>query len=181
MQIISKEETLAWLKKHHFYDSDGEPIDFQSDYPELVRYKIPVDSGRKNVLSRHLSWLFAEVQEESLLWIHEFDIWPSCENMNLFDGYRKSLGEESPLWEKPGHLFAHEDLDSVVSLVGMVLYFVMGAILISPTIGLVIWISHDEYLDIFSKDKEVLSKVTASLELLKLEKLDPWANAQPDL
>jgi hypothetical protein len=70
------------------------------------------------------------------------------------------LGETSGLTEKPGHLFFHQDIADVASLVAAVLCFSWGAWLVRASGSVAIRISHDEYVDVF---------------------LDPMADAIPQL
>jgi hypothetical protein len=155
MRIIDKEETKLWLSQRGLLDSTGEPS--FSEFFEVIDFAIPVDSGRKTALSRILASFF-ETDDEALLWINEFGIWESSEDRYLFQGFRRSLGESSPLHEKPGHVFSKGDLDAVRSLIAMTLYFVWGGILFSPAKGVAIKISHDEFITLYARDKKDTSQ-----------------------
>jgi hypothetical protein len=102
MQIIDKEKTKLWLSQRGLLDSTGKP--FFSELHKVLASAIPVDSGCKTALSRAIVSFF-ETDDEALLWINEFGIWGSSEDRYLFQGFRRSLGESSPLREKPGHVF----------------------------------------------------------------------------
>ena len=125
----------------------------------MIDFPISVDSGRKTALSRVLVSFF-DTDEEALLWINEFGIWPSSEDRYLFEGFRRFLGERSPVHEKPGHIFSKDDLDAVRSLVAMILYFVWGGIMYSPAKGLTIKMSHDEFITMFARDPQDGSIIT---------------------
>jgi len=131
-------------------------------YKTRIPYAIPPDSGRKTALSRTLASLFGE-QQEALLWINEFGIWPSSEDRHLFAGFRRSLGDQSPLPEKPGHIFSTDDLDTVGSLLAMVLYFCWGAIVVSGTGGVLVRIVHDEQIHIYARNAVELSSIHTRL------------------
>lgn len=160
MLIIDEKETMLWLSKHGLLNAVGK-LSLPRDI-EPLSFKIPVDTGAKTALSRMLV-SFLDVSEEALLWITEWGIWPSCEDWKLFYVFRKSLGEHRPLIEKPSHLFSSQDLDSVTSLVSMVLYFSWGALMISPANNLIIRISHDEIMDVFAKERDHLTAIELSL------------------
>jgi hypothetical protein len=128
-------------------------------FVQVIHHSISPDSGRKTALSKLITSFF-DTDDEALLWINEFGIWPSSEDRNLFAGFRRSLGENSPLHEKPGHIFRSSELKDVSSLLAMVLYFVWGAILYSPAKGLIIEISHDEVINIHARNKESAMTVT---------------------
>jgi len=161
MEIIDKEKTANWLSMRGLLDSRGRLSLLELE--QIGYYPIPVDSGRKTVISRTIASFF-DTEAESLLWIDEYGIWQSCEDWNLFNGFRKSLGEESPLYEKPGHLFSRKDLASISSLLAMTLYFCCGAVIVKADKSLLIRISHDEILDIFipkeaTFPKEIIERI----------------------
>ena len=164
MRIISENETKDWLRHQGLLDSEDN-LSF-STYVMVASHLTPKDSGAKTSLARFIMRFFKE-DTEALLWINEFKIWPSAEDWNLFDGFRKSLGETSCLYDKPGHLFSKDDAKTVTSILGMVLYFIWGAILVSTSRKLIVEISHDEWIDIFAKDEEGISKE-------EIKELDSW-------
>lgn len=155
MHIININETMNWLAKRNILDSSCRP---NKGFLEPLQYKSPVDSGAKTALSKLISSFF-NIDGESLLWINEFGIWPSAEDRNLFDGYRRSLVESSPLYEKPGHIFSSDDIDAIGSLLAMILYFCWGAVLVSSDQNLIIKISHDEFIDVFARDKQHFAEI----------------------
>ena len=161
MRTIDKKETMLWLSERRLLDSTGKPS--FPGFVEAIDSAIPPDSGHKTALSRAIVSFF-DTDDEAFLWINEFGIWPSSEDRYLFDGFRRSLGEHSPLHEKPGYIFSSNDLSAVGSLVAMVLYFIWGAILYSPTKALAIKISHDEFISVLVRDKKDVSNVTENLK-----------------
>ncbi len=162
IRIIDINETKSWLRfKGLAIDSKGAPT-FQA-CKEIATYSIPHDSGRKTALAREIaSWFEKDI--EALLWINEFGIWPSSEDLNLFIGFRKSLGEKSSLNEKPGHLFSQDDLEIVASLLSMVFYFCWGAFLIPASKEFIFKISHDEMINIFAVNKTSIKKQLSNIE-----------------
>src|SRR5574341_2187382 len=110
MRIIDEKETMLWLSERGLLDSTDKP-----SFPGFVKAidsAIASDSGRKTALSRAIVSLF-DTDDGALLWINEFGIWPSSEDRNLFEGFRRSLGERSSLHQKPGHIFSSSDLPAV--------------------------------------------------------------------
>ncbi len=148
MRIVGKVETIEWLNQKGVVDVKGNIIASESNL--IVQCSLPDDAGRKTALSRIIAAVF-EADDEAMLWIDEFGIWPSSEDWYLFASFRKFLGEESELHEKPGHLFSLHDLKNISSIVAMVLYFSWGAILYSPFRDTVIRISHDDWISIQCK------------------------------
>lgn len=58
------------------------------------RYPLPFDSGRRMALAR---WVLGVCGPPVLLWIGEFGVWPSSENVYAFDSvrFRKHGGSDA--------------------------------------------------------------------------------------
>lgn len=93
MKVISKPECDDWLKANIGSDFTAEKV--EEEYPYGVAYLLPSDTGKKTALGRTLIGLL-HVKSPALFWITATGIWPTSENMALFDGYRKSFGENRP-------------------------------------------------------------------------------------
>ena len=78
METMTENETLIWLFKHNI---DNE--NFINNYELKLSKKISVDSGFKNYLAKEIASIYNE--NNILLYINEFGIWPSCENMYFRD------------------------------------------------------------------------------------------------
>lgn len=161
MQMIDESQTILWLAKGGIVDANGRPS--LAAFVEVLNSAVPPDSGRKTALGRAVASVFTD-DDEAMLWINEYGIWPSSEDRFLYEGFRRSLHEESPLHVKPGHLFSRDELAAVASLVALVLYFVWGAILYSPARALVIKISHDECISVFARSGTAVSDVVEMLD-----------------
>ena len=87
----------------------------------------------------------------------------SSENLDLFYGYRRSLGENRPLIEAPVHLFERTEEDAFVSILCMVLYFVWDALISDVERKALVRISHDEWLEVRADDEEAIKEFAAEL------------------
>ncbi|MFZ0932524.1 MAG: hypothetical protein WAN11_28250 [Syntrophobacteraceae bacterium] len=161
MRIVDLNQTNIWLHNKCLLDSNGNLT--LVGYKEFARYAIPNDCGQKTALAKVIATFFQK-EPEALLWINEFGIWPSCEDCNLFLGFRKSLGETSSLYEKPGHLFSGDDIETVASLLSIVLYFFWGAVLIPASKKYSVKISHDEVVTILALKKGDVKEQLVALE-----------------
>jgi len=119
-------------------------------------------------LARALSTL-VDCSSEALLWITEWGVFPSSENMALFDGYRRSLGEERSLHEAPGHLFHASDLQELECLLDLAIYFFWDASVFAASVWL--RVSHDEILSIHAKDELSLAIFEEPLRHYELKQL----------
>ena len=146
MVVMDEHETINW------FTINGIDIkNISKNYTLALSGKIPVDSGKKNCLAKKIAEIFNE--DETLLYIHEYGIWPSCENMYLFDGYRKSIGIDEKIHEKPSHILKQNENTALYCLVDMVLYFFMGCVITkTENPDKIIFISHDECIDIYTKN-----------------------------
>jgi len=169
MNILSQQECQEWLRVCLGKDSVQEKV--PEDYGLLLEYKLPADTGRKTAIARFLVWCFEGVQQPGLFLITGWGIWKSCENMALFDGYRKSLGENRPLHAAPGHVFTGSDLREIECLLDLALYFYWDASIVDGAGKFWVTMSHDEYFAINAKDENVLRQFQSKLEPLKLEQL----------
>jgi hypothetical protein len=140
VKIFTKEEAEIWMK--------NKSVDL-TEYALIQSEKIPNDSGRKNYISKEISNF--KYGKECLLYINEYGIWPSSENMDLFNGYRKSIGINESLPEKPAHLINASENKELYCLLCMVLYFCWGAFLIPENTNEIIRVSHDEYIEVLVK------------------------------
>jgi hypothetical protein len=137
-------------------------------------YKIHPDSGAKTALARFLSSLFMwRPTSEAVIYISEWGVWPSSENFELFDPYRLSKGEARSLSDASVHVFDSADVESFVSILCMILYFVWDAEIFDAEGKCLITISHDEWLEIRTNDISVMEACTWASEHDMLRALAP--------
>ena len=169
MKVISKPECVDWLKANIGSHFSEERV--AEDYPYGVTYLLPSDTGKKTALGRTLVGLL-HVKSPGLFLITATGIWPSSENMALFDGYRRSFGEERPIHAAPAHVFSGSDLTQLECLLDLALYFCWDSILFEGPAGVVVKTSHDEYISVRAKGRDQLSRIERTLVDFGLEELD---------
>ena len=157
MIMMSQDETLNWLVKHNISENN-----MSANYELKYSNKIPIDSGAKNYLAKEIASIYTN--SDILLYINEFGIFPSSENMYLFDGYRKSIGINNSIYEKPTQIINQNEGIELYCTLGMILYFYMGCIIIPiNNQDEIIKISHDEFLNIYVRygndNKSIINKV----------------------
>ena len=167
MKIISELERKEWLSKRL------QPVNLNdvTDYKYSVTYHLPEDSGKKTALARAMTHSIEDSQP-GLFWITAWGIFPSSENVALFDGYRRSLGEVRPIHEAPGHIFDTSDLRDLECLCDLALYFYWDASLFDGMNAIMVRTSHDETISIHARDKVRLGKLVEGLQGLKLRQLN---------
>jgi hypothetical protein len=168
MKVISKPECDDWLKAN--IGSDFTVEGFEREYAYSADYLLPPDAGKKTALGRMLIGLL-HVKSPGLFWITATGIWPSSENMALFEGYRQSFGESRPLHAAPGHVFSGSDLMRLECLFDLTLYFSWDSLLFEEPGGLALRTSHDEYISVHAKNRDRLSQIERTLADFGLEQL----------
>lgn len=165
MRILTPGEGHDWLRSRGEPSPGEAPSDF--GYFHETAYKMPPDAGRKTAIARTLVAL-ADEEEESLLWITGYGIWPSSENQSLFYALRRSMGENRDLRSAPCHLFGTSDLEQVEYLIDLILYFSWDASMYLPSGKVILALSHDECLELFTKDASKLVELEQDLRSFRL-------------
>ncbi len=168
MKIVTQQECHEWLRARLGKDFSWEIVN--GVYPHCLTYQLPGDTGKTTALGRLITGSIGTTQP-GLLWITAWGIFPSSENMLLFDGYRKSLGESRPIHTAPGHIFDGPDLPNVECLFDMALYFYWDASLFDGSGTIVVRTSHDECISVYAKDLAHIQEFESNLGRLKLKQL----------
>ena len=130
---------------------------------------IPSDAGRRTVLARTLS---TSLLEGSPVWVQitGWGVWPSGENWDLFDGYRRAHNEARSLAESPVHLFeGMDDQPKLFSILNLVLFNLWDAEIVSSNNELSVSISHDEWIDVRTPQPAVRTHVEEVLAALEAQ------------
>jgi hypothetical protein len=168
MRVISRPECDEWLKENIGGDCILEGV--ERGYAYRADYLLPPDAGKKTALGRMLIGLL-HVKSSGLFWITATGIWPSSENIALFEGYRRSFGENRPLHAAPGHVFSGSDLTQLECLFDLTLYFSWDSLLFEEPGGVALRTSHDEYISVHSENRDRLSQIEGTLAEFGLEQL----------
>lgn len=97
--------------------------------------------------------------EHAVLWVTEFGIWPSSENLHLYYAVRRSYGDTRAIWEAPGHEFLKHEHTDLVTFLDIALQFGWGCLLFGPPQRASLIVSHDEWVQFGSEEnlREVAS------------------------
>jgi hypothetical protein len=161
MKILTKEEAREMLQGK-MLDSFTAQL---SDRLQLVggTYSTPINSGAQIALSRLFAYLVLR-DAPVCLYITAWSVAPSAENLDLFYGYRRSVGEIRPLIEAPIHLFERADEDALVSLLCMVFFFFWDASVFDLAGRSLLRTSHDGWLEVRARDETAIKEVAIELE-----------------
>jgi hypothetical protein len=121
-------------------------------------YAIPPDSGAKTSIARELASLLLR-DLELFVYISGWMVWPSAEHFDLFDGYRRSLGEKRQLKEAQVHLFSSGEEATFTSILAMSLYFVWDVQIFDARGSILITFSHDEWMEFRLQDLTMVRRI----------------------
>ena len=149
MRCLSAEESRSRCGEIVRLDPAGRPLHPHRE-ALYVRAPLPALTGLTSFcqqLERSL-----QPREACLLWITDWGIWRSSENLHLYYRLRQSYGDTSLLDEAPGHLFLDYEAADLVSFleVGIICGWDIHLI---PLVGYArAFVSHDEFVE-FAADE----------------------------
>jgi hypothetical protein len=127
------------------------------------------DSAAKQ--SQMLTAFFAAAPQATgwLIWLVEWGVWGEG-YYDIWNVIRARFGETRSLKEAPSHLFGADEGPLARGMARLVLSFGWDAHLIAIPAALVVFMSHDDYLEVYTPRERALRAVAASLETLGLKK-----------
>jgi hypothetical protein len=152
-----------------FLGLDAQPRENHLERPgassELVRVSFANRIRSSYALAQSfVSWF--GTFSSGMLWITEYGIWPSSENLHLYYKLRAAFHDHRLLHEAPGHLFLGHEKADLVTFVDLAIQFGWGALLFGAQADRRLVISHDEWLLV---DSDVhVADVIADAERLEL-------------
>ena len=141
VRYLSQREALAWLEQH------GYTAPYDVGFACRARLQTPRDSGKKSALVKSiLTWVPSNGQ--CLLLLTNWGVWPSCENAELFERVRASIGPAEPIQESPGQLLTLTARGAIECLLDVCLFNYWDCVLAHETHRFLIRFSHDECVEI---------------------------------
>jgi hypothetical protein len=125
----------------------------------------PVNSGRQIALARLFAYL---VKGDSRICLYVTDWSIGTEVLDLFYGYRRSIGEGRLLIDAPVHLFDRADEEALVSLLSMVFFFSWDASVFDLAGRMLLRTSHGGWLEVRGSGDKAIAEALFELERLQL-------------
>ena len=157
MKFLTDIECKDWCKNHSISISSEEVPEINKDGFQTVEISYPIYTQ-----FFYLSSLLSSnslCDSESLLWITQIEIWKSGENLHLYYKLRQSYSDATLIKDKPGHLFLKHELEDLKSFLYLSLLFGWDCYLISSNDLLRVFFSHDEFIQLSSKDSELIKNI----------------------
>ncbi|MEO6846650.1 MAG: hypothetical protein ABI254_05290 [Chthoniobacterales bacterium] len=164
MQFLTSAECQAWCLERSVPLRNVGWIrpDIKAEHLHIVDIPYKADSGAKVHMARFLlSLVYSDA--ETLLWVDDWEVWPSSQHMPLFARFREALGEYRPLIEACGHLVSQTDMDDAISIIATSLLFIWDCYGISASGRNAFYFSHDEYCYFASRDESTAAQVRNQL------------------
>jgi len=148
MKILSKEEACEILG----VESLDSLIDQLRSRLPLANdtYAMPFKSGVQIAISKLFAYLLLR---GSPIYLYIACWGVMNEHLDLFYGYRQSLGERRPLIEAPVHCFEQSDEDAFISMLCMALFFSWDVSVFDAKRRLLVQISHDGWMEARASDE----------------------------
>ena len=171
MRFFTADECNAWLEESEL--GKTAPSDLAAKGISTLRFAIPFD--RLQWFSHYIAGL-CETFDECLLEPIEWGIWPSSENLHLYYKVRQSYSDMRLLREAPGHLFLNYESEDIATFVQLCLMNLWDTNLATNYDWISVFLSHDEFVEIRSKDEKRLESIRE--ELLSAD-VKPFAGFRP--
>lgn len=166
MKFLTTNQCTAWCSNRNFPRPSHPRIYPSEEKHARYDFEIPTDSGHRVALARRLwSASVDSADEERLLWIEEWGVWPSGEHFPLLTALRAGFGERRSLIDVPGHLSEQGDDEDGLSFLIVGLLFLWDCWLYTKS-GTVLMLSHDEYGIVFEPRSRSAPCIHGELERL---------------
>jgi hypothetical protein len=120
MQVLTKDDAAGVLKVE-VLDHWVRELVLQLK-PAGTAYSVPPHSRAQTALAKFLACLLLR-DSGVYVYLSRWSLHPNSEHLNLFYGYRRSVGETRPLSEAPVHFFDPAAREELASVLCMVFYF----------------------------------------------------------
>lgn len=166
MRVFSLEETDSWWRSRGFpLTEQGQPTPPPEPdwHTQGISTELPISRlvPLANTLIEALGpW------ESALLWITEWDVWPSSRNLHLFYRLRQSYGETRLLEDAPGHLFHVYEKPDLASFLQIALFSAWDAWVVTSHDYARLFLSHDSCVEVSSPEGNHLDEVHSDPPLI---------------
>jgi hypothetical protein len=165
MRVLTSAESRRWLDSIGFRS----PLSATDSFPLLpptgfgqLNCSYPTNSGKKVALAR---WLHRSVatDNEVLIWLQNWTVWPSMGHLPLIHRLREALGENKSLDDFPAQVFSSEEGEDAISVLTLALEFFWDCLLVGSNLRFVCFFSHDGYYSPMTNDAILLAQLRKSL------------------
>jgi hypothetical protein len=102
-------------------------------------------------------------QQPCLLWITDWGIFSSSENLHLYYRLRQSYHDVRMLHEAPGHLFLNYETEDLATFIQVAMQNFWDGHILDPTGNVKIFFSHDEFIYFYTDEASVIADIKKNL------------------
>jgi hypothetical protein len=162
MRFLTEPEAADWARGRSMLLPFGDRPERQPHLPSL-RVRLPQGAHRFYGLSEFLARVVPTSGDACLLWMTGYGIWPSSENTHLYYRLRASYGDRRLLHEAPAHLCLKHEREDLATMVQLALLFGWDGYVLPDSDHLAAFCSHDEFVELYSRDANRLEEIKAEL------------------
>jgi hypothetical protein len=168
MRLFSPSESAEWCERLQLPLDERRKPTRELSFPHRLRSGFPPSFTQLLWFSRCVeSALYP--RQTCLLWVTDWGIFPSNENLHAYYRFRQSYGDSRLLHEAPGHLCLDYERPEVVTLTHFCILFGWDVHLI-PTGGYARgFVSHDEFVELGFSDQSEFEKTRLAFEKAKIK------------
>lgn len=155
MRFLALDEIKEWSAEHGVVFNDLGDVQPRAElvYSARTVYAESGRSGREPEIAAACAETLGS-QNECLLWVRLWGVWPSSEDWPGYYALRGACGERRSLEEAPGHLFAGSENDALVRFLTAVMENAWDADALATddgaSVSASIFISHDGWIELSS-------------------------------
>jgi hypothetical protein len=164
MRFLTRAECAQWMA------GVGMATTIQKRGAHALVYRFPEPGSRYYALCRSIATSIT-CRMPCLLWMTEWAVWPSSENLHLYYRVRQSYGDQRLLHEAPGHLFLAHEVEDLTTFLHLSMLFGWGGFVLPQARYVRVFFSHDEFVELHADDAANLESVKQELSAFALEPL----------
>jgi hypothetical protein len=161
MRVFTPNECAAWSALLVVLDDRRKPTR-DLGKPHRLRCGFPKSFTQMFWFSRYIEAAL-QPRQSCLVWVTEWGIFPSNENLHLFYRLRQTYGETRLLPEAPGHLCLNFESAEVLTLIHLGMLFGWDFHLILTSGYARAFVSHDEWVEMAFDDAAQLEATVRDL------------------
>jgi hypothetical protein len=163
MRFLEQVEIEEWCGKRGFVVENRDVEMKVADLPHLTDglYANGRASGGERATAEDCVMALGD-QHETFVWIRDWGVWGSGEDWPAFYAWPGAQNERRSLTKAPGHLFGRDETKPLLELLTHILFNAWDAVLIAQDASdrtlATLRISHDEWLEIFTREPRQLPR-----------------------
>jgi len=157
MVFLSKEDSNKYLRllcPQEMWAKFDTSSFSQKDFPCCVEFRDENGCRYYYLAKSIVNWMMPF--SVSVLLITEYGIFPSLENLHLFQRVRLSYSESAPVFITPGHLFMDFESSDLITLLHLCMLFGWGGVIAAEG-SKAAFFSHDGWIGLAGEDCNIVS------------------------